>query len=437
MLRGGYMFQTLGYRSFSIIFARQYAEKSNPPQLSTIIDIQQSMHNAHTNSNTKNVIPLIRRMTYQKWNMSEEEKKNADIKLNSPQSLPQLHLLKSKKEVLKEIGQQRPDLKTETSQRWVYYYRMMRNYLNFINKGISNVWKTYIQLKKTNYQWLKPYYVFDNGLDRTDKATGSPKDKKLLLRSNTLDQIVGELATAVRCQENVEHNKVWGFKQKDDLEYIAISRADLQKMLRNKYDIPRLPFFATLFLIFEELSLGIFYISPYTVPTTCVFPRFMPRYFSRCLQAQRRLKDIRKNIQLETIASRNPYDMDMNELRQLCELLLVSSSFKWANYIENNKFMRSRLLQRYKEITLDNYLIVRDGGVDNLNDIEVFASCIRRGLIDFEILCQNIKRNKGGYYTDFVDISEQREILRKFIIDFDDRRNNVGLLGLYITTNKQ
>ncbi|QPG73176.1 hypothetical protein FOA43_000482 [Brettanomyces nanus] len=362
------------------------------------------------------------------------ERNDGEDMLNSLRTLPQLQLLKSRGEILATLKHDRPDLQDGSMRKLILWYRIIHGYIQFFKEGISNVWRTYRELKKTVYRRHDPFYIFDNGLDRSDKATGSSKDKKMILRSLSLDQIIGELATAVRCQHNVEGDKMWLFEKKDDRNYIRISRKQLQSMIRNKYDMRRLPFFAVLFAILEEFSLAICWLSPYILPTTCLFPKFMPRYYSRSVKAQKELKKLRKNVPLVDIASRNPYSMSTEESRFLCEFLLVNRSFKWANYMESRHFMCQRLLKRYKEISLDNYLIVRDGGVDKLDILELFDACIRRGLIDIENLMQNISHNKtNSYYTNFPAKDEMRKNLRKFIVDFNDRGNNAGLLGLYAT----
>ncbi|VEU21080.1 DEKNAAC102018 [Brettanomyces naardenensis] len=396
------------------------------PQLWQLKDIQRRME---TNSDGNNY--LIQVMARQRQGQSPVSSE-AD-KLNSLSTLPQLQLIKPRNEILSELEKERPDLEEGSKKSLTILYRILKSYLVFFREGITNVWRTWWDLRRTVYRGKQPYYVFDNGLGRGDKATGSARDKQLVLRPRSLNQVIGELATSVRCQQNVEGEKMWLFEQKDDQEYIGITRKQLQTMIRNKYDAPRLPGFALLFALLEELSILVCWVSPYITPMTCLFPRFMPRYFSRALQAQQKLKKLRNGELFESIASRNPFNMSVEECRSLSEVLMVNESFKWANCLESTDFMRQRLLQRYKEITLDNYLIIRDGGVNQLHPLELFTACLRRGLIDFEGLVRTIKENPDRYYTDFLDETKMRLDLTKFIVDFADRRNNIGLLGLYIT----
>lgn len=408
-------------------------------QLLSSTSLETLMHDIHVNNGSEGHEgnELLIRMSRQRWPSKDipmkVDEKQDDI--NSTSSLPQLHILKSNDELRKILNHDRPDLKSELKKRITTKYHILQNYIQFFKAGISNVWKTYWKLKKTVYRKTDPLYVFDNGLDRNDTATGNPRDKKLLLKSRTVEQIINELATAVRCKENTMKEKMWLFETDSDRNYVRLKRSAMQEMLRNKLDAPKVPFFALILLLLEELSVAVCWISPYILPTTCLYPKFMPRYFSRAIIAQRRLKELRQNRSLEEIASSNPFSMDTEETIMMCEFLMVNSSFKWVNYLENKDFMRRRLLQRYKEITVDNYLIIRDGGVEKLTELELFSTCLRRGLIDLQLLATKIKRNPNGGYKDYFDFDQMKSDLRTFIVNFDNRRNNVGLLGLSVTTS--
>lgn len=353
--------------------------------------------------------------------ISEAVKRCGDDHVNAPKTVPNFEAIKSKAEIEGALVTERPDLVDGYQRMCTIWYRVMKSYLVFVKDGIQNVWKTRRELSATVYRRRNPYYIYDNGLGKNDRATGSSEDKKLALKPSSLDKMVSEMAVAIRCEQNVQGEKMWVFSNR---QLIQITRSQFQQMIRNSYDFPRLPGFALLFMLIEELTLLVCYVSPYITPTTCVFPKMMPRYFSRCVSAQKTLKDLRQARSRQETASLNPFDMSAKEARALSELLMVNAYFKTASYLNSTQFVRQSLLQRYKEITVDNYLILRDGGVDAMSETELFESCLRRGLIDFGRLVVDQKFNRDQMRLD----------LKTFIVDFDDRRNQIGLLGLYITS---
>ncbi len=413
------------------------ATNGERPQILTSRKLDQLMHNIQNNClEIQDGNELIQQMVYQRWPHSKQTRPDANVdRINCISSLPQFYLLKSSSEIMRTLEHDRPDLNNGLRKDLTFKYRMLQGYGNFFRAGILNVWKNYWNLRRTAYRKIDPLYVFDNGLDRNDTATGNPKDKKLLLRSKTIEQIVSELATAVRCKENIMKGKMWLFESESDRHYIRLKRNMMQQMLRNKFDASKLPFFAVILVLLEELSVAVCWLSPYILPTTCLYPKFMPRYFARSIKAQRRLKELRKNKSLKDIASGNPFSIDTEEAVMMCEFLMINTSFKWANCLENKDFMRRRLLQRYKEIALDNYLIIRDGGVEKLTDLELFSTNLRRGLIDLDLLTGKIKKKPNGDYKEYFDFDQMRNDLRTFIVNFDDRRNNIGLFGLFATTS--
>lgn len=379
--------------------------------------------------------------------------------LNYTKSLPYYHLLKSKANIANEVYEEKLDdftkyqlkltenknenegkFKISVIQKFklnsiVYYRLFFKVYLNFFKFGIKNVWNNFFVVKR---EVKDKYYLLDNGLGFNDLATGEFKDKKIKIKDSNLNLLINNLSNSIRCIENES-------SVKNGLEYIystndliSISRSKFQALVRSKNDFKKIPIFGGLFLIFEEITLLFCYIFPNITPTTCIVPQLMKRSYQRQISSESQLVKQRKDtdlLELTDISKLNPYSItDSKELKLISKYLSISSN----SLIDNDNNLRKLMMNKYKEILVDNYLILRDGGVSKLNKLELFFCCINRGLINYNNLIETVndKNLDKLNFIDKFDEIDMRIKLMRFIYESNDKRNNIGLIGVYSTTSE-
>ncbi|KAG7818884.1 hypothetical protein KL909_001423 [Ogataea angusta] len=328
-------------------------------------------------------------------------------------SLPPIHLIQTKKRITDQVSLEKPY--NGVRLKAVVLFRLAKNYLKFFKEGMGSVWTNYKDLRSEVYS--RNLFLVVNGLAANDLGTGDAKDQKLYVRNSTLPQVVDELATAVSCLENSGSLDL-------SREQIKISRAQFQTMLRTRGDLLRLPLFGLLFALLEEFSLPLYYIFPSLMPFTCVFPAFMKSYYGKSIKAQRKLKELRKERTFDEIAVQNPFTMTEEELRSVCDLIKVGTPFSSIDR------RRAQLLEKYKELVVDTHLLLRDGGVDKLDRLEVFFTCLDRGLVDWEQVLSLLEDCEKTLY-ELLDEASLRERLRVHLERFGKHGYNVGVVGLF------
>ncbi|KAG7901976.1 hypothetical protein KL935_001936 [Ogataea polymorpha] len=328
-------------------------------------------------------------------------------------SVPPLHLIRTKKRITDQVLLEKPY--GGVRLKAVVLFRLAKNYLRFFKEGMGSVWTNYKDLRSEIYS--RNLFLVVNGLAANDLATGDAKDQKLYVKNSTVPQVVDELATAVSCLENSGSLDL-------SREQIKISRAQFQTMLRTRGDILKLPLFALLFALLEEFSLPLYYIFPSLMPFTCVFPAFMKSYYGKSIKAQRKLKELRKGRGFDEIAVQNPFTMTEEELRSVCDLIKVGTPFSSVGRL------RIQLLQKYKELIVDTHLLLRDGGVDKLDRLELFFTCLDRGLMDWEQILSQLEDHEKTLYES-LDEASMRERLCAHLERFGKRGYNVGIVGLF------
>ncbi|GME71148.1 unnamed protein product [Ambrosiozyma monospora] len=390
-------------------------------------------------------------LTPQQLDRKGHKTANLEDKLNATETLPQWQILVSKKTILKDlVDEYEKKGKTVFKKRngklkffkWaILQYRWLKNYLLFFKLGITNVWHTHRYVCKNIYHGQ--LYIVDTSLNASDRIF---KSKKVAVRKSNLDAVLDEAANGVRLAENecvVKNVGFWdglqGNINKDDVHdgLIALTRSDFQRIIREKRDWIRLPLFALLFALIEEVTVLFYFVIPTFMPTTCVFPNFSRWLFSKAEFAQLNLQVLGRGdnskISWEDACHKNPYTMDSTELRQVCDMLLIE---KGIPLFATDDSLREKLLKRYKEILIDDYLILRDGGVNQLNKLELFDACTKRGLIDYQEILALLDVVEDAKFFDNLNEEKMRDLLIRFIVDFAKRENNVGLLGAYTTVDQ-
>ncbi|GMG27384.1 unnamed protein product [Ambrosiozyma monospora] len=445
-------------KSFSCQLHHRHFNTTSPNfQQSSPKDQQQ---NTHTTVNSRrqlqhdSVLAQIRKfehLTPQQLDRKGHKTVNVEDKLNATETLPQWQILVSKKMILKDLVDEvekkgktvykKRNGKLKFSKWAVLQYRWLKNYLLFFKLGITNVWNTHRYVKKNIYHGQ--LYIVDTSLNASDRIF---KSKKVAVRKSNLDTVLDEAANGVRLAENeciVKNVGFWnglqGQQNKDDVHdgLIALTRSNFQRIIRERRDWIRLPLFALLFALLEEVTVLFYFVIPTFMPTTCVFPNFSRWLFAKAEIAQLNLQVLGRggdaNINLKDVSHKNPYTMDSTELRQVCDMLLIE---KGIPLFATDDSLREKLLKRYKEILIDDYLILRDGGVNQLNKLELFDACTKRGLIDYQEILASLNVVEDAKFFDNLNEEKMRNLLTRFIVDFAKRENNVGLLGAYTTVDQ-
>ncbi|KAH3668170.1 hypothetical protein OGAPHI_001924 [Ogataea philodendri] len=330
-------------------------------------------------------------------------------------SVPQIQLLKTKKTITDLVLKEKPS-SSSIGVKSVVLFRLAKNYIQFFKAGMGNIWTNYRDLNKRVYG--QNWYLVVNGLAANDLATGDTKDQKLYLKSSKLPEAVEELATVVTCLKNSGSLDL-------SREQIKLSRADFQTMLRTRKDFPKLPLFAFLFALLEEFCLPLYFIFPRLMPSTCVFPAFMKTYYGKSMKAQEKLQELRQGRTYEEIALQNPYTMPQEELKLLCQLLGLGTPF---SSVDTHRDLLSR---KYRELVVDTHLLIRDGGVDKLDRLELFSTCVDRGLVDWKQVVDQLGHNEKSLY-DLLNEDKLRARLSLHIERFGSPGYNVGVLGAYM-----
>lgn len=230
-----------------------------------------------------------------------------------------------------------------------YYFSLGRKYLAFYKNGLKNVWHNY-------------------KLARAIKT-------RLGIRNH------GQVLSAVRAGQ--------------------ISRNEYQILLRSQHDVKKLLPFLVVFTICGEFTpLVIPFLGTKAVPTTCVLPK----------QAWPLVATIDRNV-YDNMKSKNggeailppfehpfwivpkiydlrqpePDEMDPDHIMHLAHSLgLATVHIPWpiaGRYLARSYYHR-RLKDRYRQLVIDDYLLIREGGAQSLQDEkEVRMALVARGTI--------------------------------------------------------
>lgn len=289
--------------------------------------------------------------------------------LNSPRTLPAFDVLDTREKIRQDLIKEK-DGQIGPFGSVIVYYRFMKKILEFFKIGMVNVVKTYFDLRKSVFSGNR--YIFDYSL--------GDKDGKLALRKKDKQRIIDELVVKIRNMQVEFEN---GVRTKEDLfnpDEIRLTRKEYQEILRNSKDFWKVPLFGLILVVFEELSIILFALFPKVLPSTCVLPGMVKNaYYKKSHTAQIQLEKLQKwdcDIGLKNIENDSPWNMNRNEVLLTLEMLNINKGI-----VRTEAVLRRKLLEWEKEIYIDNYLILRDGGVFNLSHREVLSSCYARGLV--------------------------------------------------------
>ncbi|CDK25681.1 unnamed protein product [Kuraishia capsulata CBS 1993] len=360
--------------------------------------------------------------------------------LNHDASLANIQLLINKKEIEREVinekltaeqkeliklGQWTPPMMTLMKLTLTKHYRHAVSFFKFIKAGIKNVWNTYLSLRAHVY---KGYYVLDNSLTTGDMPSGLAEDRKIAIGnnpkvitdhlSNYFHNVKAEVSSA-----NVQGSTIFSYSGEG-----VFTRSMYQAVLRTRKDIIKLPMFAVLFGLIEEGLIPLCYAFPGIAPSSCVLPQLHGRFYGDASKAQKELEALREakyGPDLSRVGSLTPFNMPVDELY----LVVRSLRLCYSTRIYSEGHLRELLANRWKQVKLDNLLILRDGGIWRLSTLETLDACITRGLIDLEQLVRWGKKDDINLY-DSIDCTELHTRLFHFINECEKPGRNAGMLGL-------
>ncbi|ANZ74751.1 BA75_00535T0 [Komagataella pastoris] len=346
-------------------------------------------------------------------------------RLNNTSSLPELRMIKTKNQAFETYLIENPKVDPKsTVTKMKQYLKFAVMFMKFFKLGVMNVWKNYRLNRKEFYG---SYYMVD------------PKNENAKLKVKNLNSVIDELHTVINCERNVrnanEQRRLHKGGVQDSFPQIELSRSTLQRVLRTRADFIKLPLFAVLFLLLEELTIGLCYIFPEMVPSTCELPQLNHRFFYQQSKSQKELLELRQNALKSELLKKTPYNISSKELFVLSSVLKTKSSLIPAMFYSES-YLRQALLRRLKSLNVDNYLIVRDGGVWKMTNLEILRSCIDRGLVDFskELNPNNDPQsNEQKSHYELIDFDTLRFRLHSFICEMNRSNNHVsvGILGMY------
>ncbi|KAE9988931.1 hypothetical protein EG328_005641 [Venturia inaequalis] len=170
----------------------------------------------------------------------------------------------------------------------------------------------------------------------------------------------------------------------------VLTRAELQFLRRSRFDMSRAPVFALLFAVVGEwLPLFVIFLTP-IVPYTCRIPRQVEKT-RRALEETRRKSfrgEIDGYIPTPTRRGKNGEGVKSLEECEKGQLMHISRSLGlhsrlWdytKGFMPGSGILKYRVRKHLDYLAQDDALLVRDGGVQKLNQEEVMLACEQRGI---------------------------------------------------------
>lgn len=340
--------------------------------------------------------------------------------LNCPLSLPLD--IKTKAEIYTEVAAANPD-KSGFGLKFKQTVGYGKTLVTFYKKGLTNVWSNYFAIRRLKSSEFKLHQLDNKGLDVNVKIPGFGKlteEMSLVLYTSSVENksaneyVVGEVKKTDKVPTTV------------DEALFNLTRTQYQLLKRTPMDFLKLPTFAVIFMIFMECTPFLCYAIPEITPLTCVLPSILPRMWPH------RTPKTYKEEELEEVAVKNAYNLDIAEVRLLCRGLRLITKYVPVALVPES-VLRARLQHYYQYLKVDNYYLsgLNGGGnVWNLSDQELLQAALERNLIPnlkevvtaHEKITEETERKRTE--KEYMDILRLR--LFHFIVDFDNA--NLGYL---------
>jgi hypothetical protein len=188
-------------------------------------------------------------------------------------------------------------------------------------------------------------------------------------------------------------DKKYNFSLSSAVSANALTRSELQLLVRNWHDMKRVPAFALVLIICGEFTPLVVIALTGIVPWTCRIPKQ--------IDADRRKLEARRSISFRNLTAPPPERRGV-ELLERMQLLHISwslglSSKAWdwlgSQYPGLPNFiLRKRVQNRIEYLEMDDRLIVQGGGVGDMEIEEVRMALVERGV---NVLGRGDKELKG------------------------------------------
>jgi LETM1-like protein len=156
-----------------------------------------------------------------------------------------------------------------------------------------------------------------------------------------------------------------------------ISRSEFQLLARNWHDTKRIPIFVLIFIVCGEFTPLIVPFFPAAVPWTCRIPNQIAA--DRQKEEERRRVSFRDltdlpgpNVPVE--------DLKRNQLLHISRSLSLHSRLWPEGLLPTDGMLKKRIMARMEYLRMDDSLIVKDGGVKDLEMEEVRMALTERGV---------------------------------------------------------
>lgn len=173
-----------------------------------------------------------------------------------------------------------------------------------------------------------------------------------------------------------------------------LNREKFQLLTRSWYDTKRVPIFALVFAVCGEFTPLVVVFLTNAVPYTCRIPKQV--------DGDRKKMEKRRSISfrnLTTVVPESGVDVQNLERMQLLHISwslgLSSSAWDWLGGRLPGlptPILRRKVARRVRYLEMDDKLIKRDGGVDDMDIEEVKIALVERGV---DILLRNDEQLKG------------------------------------------
>jgi len=161
----------------------------------------------------------------------------------------------------------------------------------------------------------------------------------------------------------------------------ALTRHDFQLLVRSWHDVKRVPVFGLVLMVCGEFTPLVVIALSNVVPWTCRIPRQ--------INSDRQKLEKRRSISFRNLTLPPPTEAGVQNLKRM-QLLHISwslglSSRAWdllgGQYPGLPTFMlRRKAVKRVEYLSLDDGLILKDGGVGQMEIEEVRMACVERGI---------------------------------------------------------
>ncbi|RCK55072.1 hypothetical protein Cantr_04798 [Candida viswanathii] len=350
--------------------------------------------------------------------------------INATKTLP-ISIL-SKQEIYNKVVEENPD-KQGVGLKFKQVVAYGKTIINFYKQGIKNVWQNQSTLRK----FKKDYYINHINLAGEEVKITIPSFTKLV---EVLSQRVYMEKVELEAYNKTTKGEIK--KDTDTTPILNLTREQFQIYKRTPPDFYKIPLFALVCLVFEELTPVLCYLVPEITPSTCILPNILPRVWNP--KGIVKLKELNKDLTVEQmidLSAKTSYNLDLEHVRLLCQSLrLVSRTTPIQAYPET--YLRGKLQEYYNYLIVDNYYLSglnKDGNLWNLTDQELIVACLERNLIQ-DIVFDTKEFNKISDPIQkkmFQDkyMNKLRVKLFQFLVDFP--HFNIGYLSVHHVIPRQ